>query len=259
MDGGYIKLWRGWRDSPALDTAEKRDAWVWLIENACWKPKCVKIKGSIVALQRGELSFSVRFLAESWGWSKSKVDRFMADLRAETMIETRSKSGTSAGHSAGQGQSIISICNYAKYQDKQEGERDNDSTESGTSAGQQRDKEEESKKEKKEGSVAKATGASAVDQVKVIFDTGVRLLTAVDMTPNHARSLIGKWRKDYSDSAVLAVLARAEVERPMVPEEWIAQALKWENGNGRQQSTRGGSTAAAAERARLLLGGGNPP
>jgi hypothetical protein len=148
---GYIKLHRGWRDSPIFKGEFSRsDAWVWLIERAAWKPAKVRIKGQTVPIARGELSFSVRFMAEAWGWSKSRVDRFLADLREESMIETRSKIGTSAGHSAGQGQSIITICNYGKYQDRDEAKRDNDDAEIGTSAGQQRDKEEEGKEGKKE-------------------------------------------------------------------------------------------------------------
>lgn len=156
---GFIKLHRGWRDNDIFKGEFSRaDAWVWLIEHAAWKPTRARIKGKTVELDRGELTFSVRFMADAWGWSKSRVDRFLADLRSESMIETRSKIGTTAGHNAGQGQSIITICNYAKYQDRDGGDRDNDVPEIGTTAGQQRDKEEEvkelKKEEKKEGGAA---------------------------------------------------------------------------------------------------------
>lgn len=148
---GYIKLHRGWRDNGIFSGEFSRaDAWVWLIEEAAWKPTKARIKGQTVDLERGELTFSQRFLAEKWGWSKSRVDRFIAELRAETMIETRSKIGATAGHAAGQGQSILTICNYAKYQDRQDDERGNVEPDSGATAGQQRGKEgrrEEGKKE----------------------------------------------------------------------------------------------------------------
>lgn len=147
MSEGWICLHRGWRDNPIFKGEYSRaDAWVWLIENACWKATRTRIKGDGFELQRGELTFSVRFMADAWGWSKSRVDRFIADLREESMIETRSKIGTTAGHNAGQGQSIITICNYAKYQDVGEAKRDNDGSVSGTRAGQQRDKEEQGNK-----------------------------------------------------------------------------------------------------------------
>ena len=161
MSEGWISLHRGWRDNPIFRGEYSRaDAWIWLIENACWKPTRTRIKSQSVELQRGELSFAQRFMAEKWGWSKSRVDRFIADLRDEGMIETRSKIGATAGHNAGQGQGIITICNYAKYQDLSERERGNDSKKNGATAGQQRGKEEQGNKEtsKKEpnGSVVSA-------------------------------------------------------------------------------------------------------
>lgn len=181
-EGGFIKLHRGWRDNPLFGREYSRgDAWIWMLEHACWKPAKVKVKGKIVTLERGEMSFSVRFLAGAWGWSKSRVDRFIAELRAEGMIETRSKIGTTAGHSAGQGQSILTICNYAKYQDRDGLERDNDEPEGGTSAGQQRDKEEEGKEVKKEEK--KGGGASYA-----FFGRTIRL---------NDRDLAG-WKRVYS-------------------------------------------------------------
>lgn len=136
---GFIALHREAFDHHMLRDADRFRAWFWLVANAAWEPTRVRIKGETVTLERGELSFSVRFLADAWGWSKSRVDRFIADLRDEGMIETRSKNGTSAGHAAGQGQSIICICNYGKYQDPQTRGRDNDKAKSGTKSGQQRD------------------------------------------------------------------------------------------------------------------------
>lgn len=156
---GYVKLHRGWRDNAIFRGEFSRaDAWVWLIEHAAWKPAKARIKGQPVELARGELSFSVRFMAAKWGWSKSRVDRFLAELEAENMVKITAKSrdnsgtttGTTAGHPAGQGASIISLCNYDKYQGRDDTERDNAQSESGTSAFQNRDEEEEGKKGKKE-------------------------------------------------------------------------------------------------------------
>jgi hypothetical protein len=164
---GFYAMHRGWQDADIFGNADysERDAWVWLIEQASWKPTTVRIKGDKVELQRGQMTFSVRFLAEKWGWSKSRVDRFLKRLTAEAMISTCSKIGTTAGHQAGHGQSIITICNYEKYQSPENAERDNDETQIGTTAGQQRDKEEEGNKGiRNNPSVAKATsGARAPD------------------------------------------------------------------------------------------------
>ena len=135
---GFVVLHRDAFDHPLLRDADRFRAWFWLISNACWKPTKTIIKGEIIELDRGDLTFSQRFLAEKWGWSKSRVDRFMSDLRDHGMIETRTKNGAIKGHAAGQGQAVISICNYAKYQDVGAWYRGNDTEESGAMSGQQR-------------------------------------------------------------------------------------------------------------------------
>lgn len=152
---GFITMHRDALDHPMLQDGDRFRAWFWLIANAAWKQTSVRVKGETVTIERGELSFSQRFLADKWGWSKSRVDRFIADLRAEGMISTRSKngadSGATSGHNAGQGQCIITICNYSVYQDQQQEQRGNvgatRGATSGATAGQQRGKEEQRNKE----------------------------------------------------------------------------------------------------------------
>ena len=141
---GYFLMHRGWQDNPIFDREEysRRDAWVWLIENATWKPTRARVKGEMIDLERGELCFAQRFLAEKWDWSKSRVDRFLKLLAAEGMIEVRTKNGATADHAAGQGQSIITICNYEKYQAPEGIDRGNDEPQSGATSGQHRTKEE---------------------------------------------------------------------------------------------------------------------
>lgn len=144
MSGFYL-MHRGWQNADVFRSADysERDAWVWLIENAAWKETKTRIKGESIPLQRGQLCFAIRFMAEKWGWSKSRVDRFLRRLAAENMISMCSKIGTTAGQQTGQGCNIITVCNYAQYQDKSESNRDNENHEDGTTAGQQRDKEEQ--------------------------------------------------------------------------------------------------------------------
>lgn len=150
---GWIKLHRGWMDNPALTTPERKVAWLWLIENACWKETKVDIKGRTETLQRGQMTFSIRFLADAWGWSKTSVERFLGRLKTETMIDTAN----------GTGQNVITICNYFKYQDSDEDSGTASGTQSGTGAGQERDKEEEGKKLRKKETTT--TGLAFVGRV----------------------------------------------------------------------------------------------
>lgn len=149
---GYYQMARGWMENSffASEPYTEREAFQWMIEQAAWRPARIKIKGSMLTLDRGQLCFAQRFLAEKWQWSKSRVDRFLKRLTSENMISTCSKIGATAGHPAGQGQSVITICNYEKYQSPQTLERGNDGNESGATAGQQRGKEEEGKEGEEE-------------------------------------------------------------------------------------------------------------
>ena len=234
---GYIKLWRGWRDNPVLRGKFCRtSAWVWLIEMACWKPTQFDIKGKTVELERGQLCASREQMAKAWGWSPSAVERFLTRLQTEHMIERET----------GQGKSVITICNYAKYQDR----NDEAGQEIGQTTGQKSDRhrtaKEEGKKVKKE-EIPPNGGAG--DMVKAIFSTGVSLLTAAGVPERQARSFIGAKRKQYHDSQMLVVLSRCQVEQPSDPLGWITKALQTENGDGRTNRTSG--TAGADKRSGL--------
>jgi hypothetical protein len=82
-------------------------AWAWLVLKACWKPTKFSVSGSTITVERGQLCVSRSQLATAWGWSPSAVERFLTRLQTEQMI----------GRATGQGRSIITICNYDKYQD----------------------------------------------------------------------------------------------------------------------------------------------
>ena len=82
----------------SLGRYSKFEAWHFLIGNAAFAETAV--------LGRGELGASVRFLAEVWGWNRMAVHRFLGQLEERDMIRT--KYGTDG--------TVISICNYDKYQ-----------------------------------------------------------------------------------------------------------------------------------------------
>lgn len=84
----------------------EREAWIWLIKEAAWKPRSRRIKKFVVNLGRGQLAASIRGMAEVWQWHRAKVERFLKRLQTETMIETASD----------QGVTVITVCNYDKYQ-----------------------------------------------------------------------------------------------------------------------------------------------
>lgn len=84
----------------------RRDAFVWLIEHAAYRPERVHAPTGEVVLERGELCHSLRFMAKAWRWEESKVRRFISSLQAAKIIDASNAAG----------QKRITICNYDKYQ-----------------------------------------------------------------------------------------------------------------------------------------------
>jgi uncharacterized protein YdaU (DUF1376 family) len=67
-------------------------------------------------------------------------------------------------------------------------------------------------------SVSKDTGAAApTDPAKVAFDAGVKVLSAAGKSPSAARSIVGKWRGQHGDEAVIAALGKAQREGAVDP------------------------------------------
>lgn len=135
---GFIATHREMLNHPLFKgRADRLGAWSWLLMSAAWKQTKFDVNGQIVTIERGQISTSIRHLAEAWGWSKSTTQRFLTRLKTDTMIGTDS----------GTGRLLITICNYEKYQSISEGAGTASGTASGTAAGQQRDIKEQGNKE----------------------------------------------------------------------------------------------------------------
>jgi hypothetical protein len=210
MSEGWIALHRGWRDSPIFRGEFSRaDAWVWLIEAACWKATRYDISGKTVTLARGQLCASVRQLADVWGWSKSAVDRFLTRLETETMIERE----------AGHGKLVLTVCNYAKYQDRAEAERDSSGTPTGTAAGQQRDIKEQGNKLTIEAS----NEASSAKPRKIAHALPTGWLPV--LTPA-AQSVVDGWPPGHFGQVLAAFLDHA-ADKGRVSKDWQAAFRTW--------------------------------
>jgi hypothetical protein len=130
---GVFAVDRGLFDHPlfADEALTEREAWLWLVSEAAWKPRQRRVDGKVVSLSRGQLCHSLRFMATAWKWSKSRTERFMSRLEEGGMI-TR-EHGTRLA--------VVTVCNYNKFQRVALPDRDN----TGTTPGQHRDKLEDIK------------------------------------------------------------------------------------------------------------------
>ena len=110
MHRGYIKFWRCCQDNSLYfeDKFSRWQAWQDLILLANWEDG-VYLKRSVkFEVKRGMLAWSTKGLADRWGWSRSKVDRFLKYLENEHQIEHQKNTITT----------LITIINYDKYQEK---------------------------------------------------------------------------------------------------------------------------------------------
>jgi hypothetical protein len=256
---GVFAVDRGIWEHPSFanEPLTEREAWIWLIGEASFKARARNIGGKVVQLDRGQLAASVRFMAERWKWSKSRVDRFLKRLKIETMI----------GTDVGTGLLVITICNYDRYQRVslpdwdtiRDAERDTD----GTVAGQSRDKREDTEStEYTEGSSelrSAPPSASApvyTDSRHELWGEGVPILISLGVADRSARSNIGRWLKTMRDDAqaVLGAIQRARDNRVHNPIPWITQALAGPANGARTPDFRTNRNSPQSGSASVLAG-----
>lgn len=115
MGGGWIPIDRDIRDSWLWDKSPVKsyfEAWTDMLMGASYKQNKVLISGNFVHLKRGQLAWSISFMATRWGWSAKKVRVFL-----QLLVKNESILGHSKGSERGKGVKVISICNYNDYQD----------------------------------------------------------------------------------------------------------------------------------------------
>jgi hypothetical protein len=111
---GHINVARSIFDHPMFDDGRPlspREAWLWLIANAAWRPVQVMVRNGrsqqLLDLERGQLTYSRAFLRQAWAWSSDKTVRtFLGRLKKEGMIDLQT----------GQLQTVISVCKYDVFQ-----------------------------------------------------------------------------------------------------------------------------------------------
>ena len=105
---GVFAVDRGIWDHPSFanEPLTEREAWQWLIAEASFKDRTKRIGSVVLALSRGQVGASLRFMADKWQWSEPRVRRFLKRLKTDAMIDA----------STGAGITVITVCNYNKYQ-----------------------------------------------------------------------------------------------------------------------------------------------
>lgn len=94
-----------WDDKPF----SRGQAWVDLLLLANHEDKQILFDGNVIDIKRGEKITSLRKLSERWGWSITKVKKFLNLLSDEKMISYKSDSK----------KTVYNIVNYEVYQDNE--------------------------------------------------------------------------------------------------------------------------------------------
>lgn len=188
---GWFAVKRGITVHPLFRGHPERLAiWLWLLDNACWQDTPHDINGKTVMVQRGAVCASERRIAAEVGVGYQVVRTFLGRLKAEHMINA----------AVTHGRSIISLCNYEKYQR---------ATDRANAVGNAALTHDQRTKEQDNNSVAKATGASrAAELRKQVFSAGKELLAREGVEKPGA--LISKWLKGSPEREVLAAILSAE-------------------------------------------------
>ena len=128
--------------------------------------------GKIVNLERGQLSDSLRYMATAWGWSVNRVSRFLRRLETDTQITTQTDTA----------QTVITICNYDKYQKPPAADEHANGHANGEANGYKEKTKQQNKKD-----TAKNAGSSS--DKKYAFEAGIIRLTEKDFE---------QWRTAFS-------------------------------------------------------------
>lgn len=106
---GLIQIDRGLMSHPVFqeEPFTEREAWIWMLMEASFEARRVRVLHNVISLERGQFAASLRFMAERFQWKKDRVSRFLKRIVKEGMIETATETG----------ETVISICNYEVYQD----------------------------------------------------------------------------------------------------------------------------------------------
>lgn len=157
-EGGVFAVARRiWEDPDFADVEfSEREAWIWLVGAAAWKPRKIRGVHKPIILSRGEFLFSIRFLARRWKWSNGRVERMLNALKKRDTIKDTSRDG----------EKVYLINKYNDFQIVGLPRGTVDETPSETLARQSRDsdgyKEEEGKKgRREEDTTLRVVGAEA--------------------------------------------------------------------------------------------------
>ena len=211
---GWTAIYRKiWKNPIFAGRADRVGAFVWMIHTAAHGPRSYNANGSVIQLERGDLCASRKEISNATGLSEKEVRNLLECLsRASAIRLTRAKDRA-------KGKTIITLCNYDEYQPEK--------VTRGQAGAKQGAKQGPTNKQLN-NSDPKGSGAKApvADPVKVLFDSGISILTASGISERQARGVIGKWRKEIGDADLITALGKCQREGAIDPVSFVQGIIR---------------------------------
>jgi hypothetical protein len=227
VDRGYIKLHRRIRDnwlwSKPYSLAQ---AWLDIVMMAEWKPRAIQFGGETTTIERGQVQLSARFLAERFGWGKTKANAFLRRIVHEQMM-IKNADGKADSHGT-----LYTIVNYDTYNPVTSTGPDTSADSERTASGQQADKTNKTRSQE--------TYSRAFLDWWKRYPLKVGKLSA-------AKAYKAALKRTDSDT-LLAGVARynAEIKAKGTEERYIAHATTWLNQGRWDDEFKGADTTQPA-------------
>jgi hypothetical protein len=208
---GVFAVDRGIWDHDVLSENEpfsRREAWLWIVSEAAWKPHKRRIIGRTIELDRGQYAGSLRFIASKWRWNEARVRRFLSALISSEMLVAKTDAGVT----------VLTVCKYDEYQRVSlptDAMREVDVEAPPT---QERRKVED--KEDKELTEANASGASAPPDPAI--PEREYFLRGREVLGKGNGALIAKLLKAKGGNISLARAAMEQASQKQSPTEYVA-------------------------------------
>lgn len=217
---------RGWLDNPMFAPQGKwsrAEAWIWIVENACYADTVIDLGGQPYTVKRGSLCYSLRFMADKWGWSVKSVRSFLAQLEAHNAIKI---STAFVGNKKGTARTQLTLCNYEKYQSAGHSR--------GTAGAQQGHKEEQG------NNIPVGTGDESPSKSSgsVLWAEAKRVLSeATGKPPQSFGGLISRWIAQAGETEAFNAIWAARDKGTGDPVGYVNAILrKQANSNGSVQN-----------------------
>lgn len=146
LETGYVKVWRRLERSRIFTSSEAVHVFIYLLFRAAREERKITVGMIPVDLKPGQLVTGRKAISEATGINESKVYRVLELLKSEQQIEQQTNSKFS----------IISICNWGRYQQTEQ--QTEQQVNSNRTAGEHKQEGKEVKKVEKE---PKTTGRFA--------------------------------------------------------------------------------------------------